>query len=74
MSKTIEGWQVEDWDKMQKALQSLSLEELRTIAKNGNINFIDDSKANKQDYILILDELGPSRLNKEYNSILSKRE
>ncbi len=75
MEKTSEGWDRDVWERMQNKLATLTLNELRTIAKRGGINFVKGGrrKATKQDYILILDELGEPLLRKEVDKLKKLR-
>ena len=70
MNKTIEGWNEKEWEEFKVKLEQLTLSQLKQIAKIGGIDFVEGTKATKEDYILILDEIGKERLTEEYEKAI----
>ena len=73
---SFNGWQWEEWQKFEKKLWQLSLEELRELADILEIKFTmgNESINNEEDFINVLDEAVKEDLLGEYEKILKKRE
>lgn len=74
-------WKPEEWVEMQRKLQELSLEELRRVAtlagmqfEGGNESVIDNPRHSaKEQFILVLDEVGKENLMKAYHAVLKEK-
>ena len=65
-------WVKEEWEKFEKKLESLSVEELKEIADATGLRFFADN-IRKEDYINALDESNKEDLLAEYERIISRK-
>ncbi|MDD4761829.1 MAG: hypothetical protein PHZ25_02310 [Candidatus Pacebacteria bacterium] len=71
----------DEWEKMRKKLQALSLEELQELSERvgirftgGNKNVFDKEEATtKEQFIMVLDEARKNKLLSAYDQIIKKR-
>lgn len=74
-------WKPEEWTEMEKKLQELSVDELRRVAtlagmqfEGGNESVVDNQRHSaKEQFILVLDEVGKENLVKAYHAVLKER-
>lgn len=74
-------WKPEEWAEMERKLQELSAEELRRVAtlagmefEDGNESVVDSPHHSaKEQFILVLDEVGKDELLRAYETILHER-